>query len=97
MNINKQTEAYFIEHCDNENCCLGSFNYTCPCCDESIIDYEIWWLDFEIWSGKNHNFNCENCNEKLIVFYDKEEMEYFVRLNQDDIKNVNLEEEIISK
>lgn len=74
-----KTEAYFIPHCDDENCCLGTFEYECPCCQKSISDTSIWWHQDNIYNGKNKTFNCGNCKESLIVEWDKKEFEFYVR------------------
>lgn len=63
-------EAYFINHCDDENCDLGSFDYVCPSCGKYCVDYDIWWKSDEVYSGKVINFNCLKCKIKLSLNYD---------------------------
>ena len=67
----KKTESYFIPHCDNEYCDLGSFQYICPHCNESTIDYDVWWEEEKIWKGNPHSFKCEKCGKLLIVEWKK--------------------------
>ncbi len=74
----RKTEAYFIQHCDNENCDLGEFQYTCTHCNETIIDYDVWCKQDDIWSGKPETFNCEKCGNSLTVEWNKDEYEYYV-------------------
>ena len=73
-----RTQAYFIEHCNFENCDLGTFTYTCPHCKKSMDDYEIWWKEDEIWKGQPFNFICPYCETALMVSHDREEYGYFV-------------------
>lgn len=77
--MSKITEAWFIEHCDEPNCCLGSFDYECPCCGHKETDYDIWWEKDNIYGGKNHEFECGGCKKKLVVSWDKEEWEIIVK------------------
>lgn len=72
-------EALFIPHCDNPRCELGTFEFTCPSCKKYIVDYKVWWEQDEIYQGQPHNFNCVKCSRGLIVEYDKNEYEYYVR------------------
>ena len=74
----KTTEAYFIDHCDYELCDLGSFDYECPECGKHISDYDIWWKNDDIYLGEIVKFQCENCNEKLVVYWNKENYDYLV-------------------
>ena len=74
----KKKEAYFIQHCDNETCDLGAFQYTCPHCNETVSDYEVWWKQDDILTGTPEIFKCEKCSESLTVEWDSEEGEYWV-------------------
>lgn len=76
--IPKKTEAYFIPHCDNETCDLGVFQYTCPQCNKTVSDYDVWWKQDDILIGNPETFNCEECSESLTVAWDSEEGEYWV-------------------
>lgn len=76
-----KSEGYFVGHCDDEYCDLGSFEYTCPCCEKYNTNYEIWWEEDNIYSGINYIFNCDNCNEELNVYWDKNEIEYIIEKN----------------
>ena len=73
-----KTKAYFIPHCDNETCDLGTFQYICPHCNKNVIDYEVWWQQDNILTGTSEFFKCEECYEPLTVEWDDEEGEYFV-------------------
>lgn len=74
----KKTEAYFIQHCDNETCDLGAFQYTCPHCNETVSDYDVWWKQDDILIGTPEVFKCEKCGESLTVEWNGEEGEYWV-------------------
>ena len=63
------TCAYFIEHCDDENCSLGTFEYDCPLCNKHGVDYEVFYEDMEIYRGNVVDFDCEHCKNKLAVEY----------------------------
>lgn len=79
--VNK-TEAYFIPHCDGVDdipCDLGVFQYTCPHCNETVSDYDIWWEEDDIWRGNPASFNCEKCNEMLTVEWIRNEFKYWVK------------------
>lgn len=76
-----KTEAYFIGHCDD--CDLGTFEYTCPCCGNYNVDYEVWWEDDKIYGGTPHKFKCGDCNENLVVAWDPEEIEYIVTKDEE--------------
>ena len=60
-----KTEAYFIPHCDNPTCDLGAFQYTCPYCNKTISDYEIWWKQDDLLTGIPETFKCGNCGKSL--------------------------------
>lgn len=75
----KKTEAYFMQHCDAETCDLGVFQYTCPHCNETVNDYEVWWKQDDIWSGKPETFDCEKCSKSLTVEWIKNKYTYRVR------------------
>lgn len=78
----KTTEAYFIEHCYDELCTLGSFDYKCTECDKYLSDYDIWWKDDSIYMGEIVKFQCEICKEKLMVYWDKENRQYLVKKDE---------------
>jgi len=75
------TEANFIRHCDHTMCDLGRFVYECPKCMDIVADFEIWWLEDEIYRGRTYEFECINCHEKLNVSYNRDEFEYQININ----------------
>ena len=76
--MKKMTEAYFIPHCDDWSCDLGSFQYECPCCGNVHNDYNIWWKQNNLYSGETIYFNCKTCNKELKVSYNSEEFEFYI-------------------
>ena len=70
-----------MQHCDNEECDLGSLEYDCPICNRAGIDYDLWWKRFDISGGKHEAFDCENCGKSLIIKYDKKDNEYIIQSN----------------
>ena len=73
-----KTEANFVQHCDDECCDLGYFQYECPCCGSVINDYVIWWKQFDIHKGIIYDFKCEKCESKLYVMWDEDDFSYYV-------------------
>ena len=65
-----KTEAYFIQHCDDEYCDLGRFQYECPLCHKIISDYDVWWKQWDVYDGKDVFFKCEDCGNTLTVYYE---------------------------
>jgi hypothetical protein len=78
----KRTEATYIAHCGPEEeyaCDLGSVEYECPACGALKTDYgNLWWNRDEIHGGLRFPFKCGKCNADLVIYWDDEEMEYFV-------------------
>lgn len=76
--MSKRTEASYIQHC--ESCCgLGSVEYECPACGALKTDYgDLWWNQDEIYNGLCQLFKCEKCHADLFIYWDTEELEYFV-------------------
>lgn len=72
------TEAYFIEHCNDSNCDLGAFEYTCPICNKVSDDYEVWWEWDNMYGGKVVQFKCNKCGKPLEVKYNKKNYCYEV-------------------
>lgn len=68
----KSTKAYFINHCEDE-CGLGLFEYTCPKCDKTIENYDIWFEQDTIQECIDHEFECENCNQSLVIEWNDSE------------------------
>ena len=57
---------------------LNSQTNPLPYCNETVSDYEVWWKQDDIWSGKPEVFDCEKCNKSLTVEWVKDEYEYWV-------------------
>lgn len=75
----EKPEAYFIQHCDNENCDLGSFQYTCPHCEEVGVCYDTWWEQDDIMDGKpSETIYCSKCEGRIQAFWDKENYIFYV-------------------
>ena len=77
-----KTEGNFINHCDDELCDLGYFEYTCPNCNKYIENYDVWWESYSIWSGTPFYFDCEKCSDSLVVEWDKNTLNYQVSKNK---------------
>ena len=64
--------AYFYQHCENEHCDLGTFNYECPICHRKLVNYDMWGKQWDVYDSESGVvFNCDNCGEKLIVSYER--------------------------
>lgn len=74
----KTTQGYFFPHCEDENCCLGEFRYTCPHCNQTHSNYELWWKEKDIRLFNPETFTCDGCSKPLTVKYVEEEYEYMV-------------------
>ncbi len=77
--MSKTTVAYFIPHCDHEDCCMGVFSYECPNCEKDGSSTKIWWEQESIQEGQQHEFKCKKCKTDLIVEYNNEEFEFIVK------------------
>lgn len=82
MELNR-TESYFIPHCDESVCDMGSFHYTCPNCNKFGYDCEIWDEKDGVYIGEIKLFNCEHCKTSLTVEFDKTDYCYYVYLTED--------------
>lgn len=71
-------EAFFIRHCEEPCCDLGTLEYICPNCNENQRDFSVWWEEDEIYHGAIINFQCEDCQCNLSVKYNPDEYEYIV-------------------
>jgi hypothetical protein len=79
----KRTEAYYISHCDEYNCDMGKFEYTCPACGRLDHNYDTLWSEHDsILEGEIVDFLCEYCKVPLKIYYDKEEFEYIVEIKE---------------
>lgn len=79
--------AYFIPHCDNDNCDLGSLGYRCTHCNLEGNEYEVWWLQNDIFQGLTQIFECEHCKKKLKIYFDETENEYLVINGEKNVSN----------
>lgn len=65
--------VYFIQHCDDENCSLGTVEYECPQCNKLNVEYDNFYEEYNIG---NHNptytvkTSCEHCHIELIMYND---------------------------
>lgn len=66
-------DVYFIEHCDHEQCSLGTMEFECPACNTWNVEYENYYEEYVLG---NHNPNytvqtfCEKCKQNLVIFND---------------------------
>ena len=71
-----RTQAYFIEHCNFENCDLGTFTYTCPHCKESIDILKNIKKHYEI-PFKNIDFDqCQGGKDGVVAIFKKNKNKY---------------------
>ena len=73
--------GYWINHCEPP-CGLGTFDYECPACDEEGSSCDLWWHHEDTW---DFSFECENCKAKLKTYWDKEELEQYVVLDDEGV------------
>ena len=73
--------GYWIHHCEPP-CGLGTFDYECPACDEEGSSCDLWWHYEDTW---DFNFECENCKARLKTYWDKEELEQYVVLDNEGV------------
>lgn len=58
----------WVQHCEDENCSLGRFVYTCPLCGRDCDNYgEAWSEKDDVFEGKAVAFECESCKGRLEV------------------------------
>lgn len=73
MEINKiDNHIDFCNHCDYEDCDMGTAEYSCQNCNSNIINYDLWyvWLTSPIGSEINVE-DCEKCGQKMIAINKK--------------------------
>lgn len=78
----KEFYGYWIHHCEPP-CGLGTFDYECPNCESEVSSCDLWWHHDANWE---FSFECEKCGSKLRTYFDPEELEQYVVL--DDFKSV---------
>lgn len=69
--------GYWIHHCEPP-CGLGTFDYECPACDKEGSSCDLWWHYEDTW---DFSFECENCGAKLKTYWDKQEAEQYIVLD----------------
>lgn len=52
-------------HCQNEDCVLGTLEFTCPVCKKDVVNYDDWWK-YRAWyenTGDDYDFevSCPEC------------------------------------
>lgn len=62
--INK---AYFIQHCDDPDCSLGTLEFDCPNCNEHNVNYENFYDDDKLYRNELIDLNCEHCDSRLTI------------------------------
>lgn len=62
-------EAYFIQHCDDENCSLGTLEFDCPICSKHNVNYDNFYDDDKLYRGDKVELICEHCKKELIIEY----------------------------
>jgi Zn finger protein HypA/HybF involved in hydrogenase expression len=63
----KTSEAYFIPHCDDEFCTLGTLEFGCPSCGKHNVNYDNYYDDELLYKGEKIHLECEHCNEPLSI------------------------------
>ena len=66
-----EEEGFFVPHCDDAECGLGTFKSTCLNCDRPIMDYDIWWRKDEVLNGREVELTCRWCEKELNIHADK--------------------------
>ncbi len=64
--------GYFIEHCDDPSCGLGTFETICLHCNRPLIDYSVWWKRDDVLKGELQEISCYRCENTLVIHLDKE-------------------------
>lgn len=77
----KEIELTFISHCD-DNCGLGSVQFTCPTCELTSTDYdELWWNFME---GKvEAKTTCEHCHTTMTIIEERKGLDFKHYLKDD--------------
>ena len=73
--------GYWVHHCEPP-CGLGTFDYECPACDYEVSSCDLWWHYEDTWGFR---FECENCQAKLKTYWDKEDLEQYVVLDDEGV------------
>ena len=60
-------EVYFVQHCDDENCTLGTLEFGCPICNKNNVNYDNFYDDDKLYRGEIIELRCEHCKENLII------------------------------
>ena len=73
--------GYWIHHCEPP-CGLGTFDYECPACNAEVSSCDLWWY-YE--DTRDFSFECKNCQAKLKTYWDKEDGEQYVVLDDEGV------------
>lgn len=76
------TLSYFIQHCEDDDCGMGVFEYNCPYCGSNVQDYDIWHQQDNIVSGQPEDFSCDRCDKPLTVSWDSTDHQFLCRISR---------------
>ena len=80
----KTTEGFWVPHCEDTDCGMGKFEYTCLCCDQAGVDFDIWSaFSTVVEEGGKSELECEHCQAPLTVYWNSGLGETLVMLNKD--------------
>jgi len=60
-------KPYFLSHCDEADCGLGTFNYECPHCLVVQVDYNLWFEQDRVYAGEHVCGACPSCSKEIFV------------------------------
>ena len=60
-------KAYFIQHCDDPDCTLGTLEFDCPKCNKHNVNYDNYYDDDKLYKGEIVELNCEHCDSELYI------------------------------
>lgn len=80
-----QIEMFYIPHCDNEHCSLGTAEWDCPKCDGHNVEYgDFFYEEFDEHKGE---LCCDKCKRVYQVWKEK-----YSQYNIISIKNGEMDE-----
>ena len=72
-------KPYFVSHCDEPSCDLGSLHYQCPVCKKHGSEYgDAWWQHQRGLSVEGVTMQCAHCKSYLLLH----EKDYDVTLEE---------------